>query len=171
MLDLLKERPVQAGEIDSVTVHLSENYATILRNHAPQTGLAAKFSMEFAMASSVVANRVGLTELTDDFVRRPEVQALMGKVKVVTNTDYDPSSPGASVADQVVVGLKSGEILEGERVKRARGHADKPLSEADLYAKFENCLEVGRTDIPADILFGRLRGLDDISARGLTRID
>jgi len=43
-----------------------------LRNHRPQTGLEGKFSMEFAMASAVIARRAGLAEYTDGFVRRPE---------------------------------------------------------------------------------------------------
>ena len=43
----------------------------------PQTGLAAKFSLEFAMASGVVAKRVGLRELTDGFVQREDIQKLM----------------------------------------------------------------------------------------------
>lgn len=170
MLDLLGEQPVKASEIDAITVHLSDNYATILRNHRPETGLAAKFSIEFAMASSVLANRVSLTELTDAFVQRPDVQELMTRVSVVTNTDYDLESSGASVADQAVIRLRSGKVIESERVARARGHNDKPLSDADLFAKFETCLAVGRSEVPAETLFGRLSSMEDGSARRLTAL-
>ena len=69
----------------------------ILRNHAPQTGLEAKFSMEFAMAAAVIARRASLGEYTDAFVRRQEVQELMRKVAIVTNENYDPDVSGASV--------------------------------------------------------------------------
>ena len=168
MLDLLKTQPLRPDEIDGITVRLSENYATILRNHLPQTGLAAKFSIEFAMASAVVANRVGLTELTDAFVRRQDVQDLMGKVKIETNTDYDPDQPGASVADQVIVRRREGGELEGERVSRARGHAEKPLGESELFAKFENCLQAGRSAVAPTVLFGRLQAMESASARSLT---
>ena len=168
MLDLLKTHPLRADEIASITVRLSENYATILRNHRPQTGLAAKFSIEFAMASSVVTNRVGLTELTDAFVQRQDVQELMGRVKVETNTDYDPNYPGASIADQVIVRLRTGAELESERVTRARGHAEKPLREDELFAKFENCLVVGRSAVAPAVMFERLLTMEDGSARSLT---
>ncbi len=170
MLDLLRDHPVRAAEIDNITVRLSENYATILRNHRPQTGLAAKFSIEFAMASAVVANRVGLTELTDEFVQRPEVQDLIGRVRVETNTDYDPEQPGSALADQAVLRLRSGTTLESERVRRARGHAEKPLSEGELFAKFENCLQVGRSAVAPTILFERLQGMEGGSARALTSV-
>lgn len=170
LLDLLSAHPVRAADIDRITVALSENYATILRNHRPRTGLEAKFSIEFAMASAVVANRVGLTELTDAFVERPDVQELMGRVHVETNTDYDPEEPGASRTDRVTVSLKSGDVLESEPVRWARGHAAKPLGDADLFAKFESCLAVGRSAIPASALFERLRGLERGSARALTAL-
>lgn len=170
MLDLLNDHPLRPAEIDAITVRLSENYATILRNHLPQTGLAAKFSIEFAMASSVLANRVGLTELTDEFVRRPEVQELMGRVRIETTDEYDPDEAGAAPYDQAMVRLRSGETLESGRVHRARGHAEKPLSEADLFAKFENCLTVGRSAVPAPVLFGRLTDMERGGARSLTAL-
>src|SRR6185437_15574398 len=73
MLDLMSTTPVKPEEVQKIPVEISDYYSTVLRNHSPQTGLAAKFSMEFAMASGVVARRVGLRELTDQFVQRPEI--------------------------------------------------------------------------------------------------
>src|SRR6476619_6746786 len=64
MLDLVNETPIKADEVKKITVNISDYFATVLRNHEPDTGLAAKFSMEFAMASGIVAKRVGLRELT-----------------------------------------------------------------------------------------------------------
>ncbi|HUX23137.1 MAG TPA: MmgE/PrpD family protein, partial [Burkholderiales bacterium] len=71
MFDLLQVGKVDADQVRRVTVSTSRRNATILRNHAPQTGLEAKFSMEFAMASALIAGRAGLAELSDAFVRRP----------------------------------------------------------------------------------------------------
>jgi 2-methylcitrate dehydratase PrpD len=170
MIDLVNEHSLRANDIDDITVSLSEKYATILRNHRPQTGLAAKFSIEFAMASSVIANRVGLGELTDAFVQRPDVQELMSRVRVETNVDYDPEQPGASVADQVMVRLKSKTTFRGEPVKWARGHSKKPLDEHDLFSKFENCLQAGRADVAARTLYERLIHMKDESARTLTSL-
>ena len=170
MLDLVRERDVRPGDVEAVTVGLSENFATILRNHRPQTGLAAKFSIEFAMASAIIARRVGLSELTDAFVQRPDVQALMERVQVQANTDYDPASPGASVADQVGIRLASGGTLQGGPVRRASGHADRPLSDRDLFAKFEDCLTVGRSVVPPQAMFERLTGMEHASARALAAV-
>jgi 2-methylcitrate dehydratase PrpD len=161
-------RPLRPDEIEKITVSLSDTHALILRNHRPQTGLEAKFSIEFAMAAAVIAQRAGLAEYTDAFVRRPEVQALMSKVAVETNENYDPEVPGASAWDQVRIDLAGGGSIDSEKVRRAKGHADRPLSEAELFEKFRGCLDAGGARIAPDALFDRLTRVEDLSARELT---
>src|SRR5262249_35129293 len=141
-----------------------------LRNHRPQTALEGKFSMEFAMAASVIARRASLAEFTDGFVRRPDVQDLMQKVEIETNKNYDPEISGASVYDQVRVALTSGEVLETAQVRRARGAAELPLSDEELFEKFGTCLEAGGACIAPEVLFGRLTNLERLSARELTAV-
>src|ERR1700736_2879709 len=136
MLDLLAQRPLKPAEIARITVSISDTHAMILRNQQPQTGLEGKFSMQFAMAAAVVSRRASLGEYTDEFVRRPEVQELMRRVRLVTNENYDPVQIGASLYDQVTLELANGERLESEKVRRARGHAERPLGEAELFDKF-----------------------------------
>src|SRR5271166_746833 len=170
MLDLVNATPIKADEVKKITVNISDYFATILRNHQPDTGLAAKFSMEFAMASGVIAKRVGLRELTDEFVQRPDIQALMRKVEIVTTTEHDPELSGAAPQDQVTVELTNGTNIAGEPVKRATGHASRPLTEAQIYDKFADCLDVGASDIPADVLFERLSAIQSMSARQITAL-
>jgi 2-methylcitrate dehydratase PrpD len=168
LLDLLQDRPVAPGEIARITASISKIRSILLRNHRPQTGLEGKFSMEFAMAASVIAGRATLAEYTDGFVRRPDVQALMQKVEIETNENYDPETSGASVYDQVRVELTSGETLETAQIRRARGAAELPLSDRDLFVKFGTCLEAGGARIAPELLFGRLQNLERLSARELT---
>src|SRR5207253_5643963 len=170
MLDLLAKHPLKAADIAQITVSLSQTHSLILRNHTPQTGLEGKFSMEFAMAAAVISRRASLGEYTDDFVRRPEVQELMRRVRLVTNENYDPVQIGASVYDQVTVELTNGQRLESEKVRRARGHAELPLGEAELFDKFRTCLDAGHARISPERLFDRLRNLEKISASELTAI-
>jgi len=170
MLELLARRPLKPAEIARITVSISETHSLILRNHAPQTGLAGKFSMEFAMAAAVIARRASLAEYTDEFVCRPEVQDLMRRVAVVTNENYDPVVSGASVYDQVTIDLVNGERIESEAVRRARGHAERPLGEAELFDKFRTCLDAGYARIAPERLFDRLRQLEKLSARELTAL-
>ena len=168
MLDLVRSSPIKASDVEKITVNISDYFATVLRNHQPDTGLAAKFSMEFCMASGIVAGRVGLRELTDEFVQRPDIQALMKKVEITTTKDYDPELPGAAPADKVTVRLAGGRLIEGEPVIRATGHPTRPLTDQQLYDKFADCLDAGQSPIPAEVLYRRLSAIQSISARELT---
>jgi 2-methylcitrate dehydratase PrpD len=166
-LDLVATHPVKPDEVKQVNVGISDYFATVLRNHTPDTGLAGKFSIEFAMASAIIAKRVGLRELTDEFVQRLDVQSLMRRVVTTTTSQYDPDLPGAAPADAVSIELASGKTLEGAPVARATGHASRPLSEEQIYDKFADCLDAGRSNIPAETLFSRLKSLAAIEARAL----
>jgi len=170
ILDLLDQRPLPPDRIARITASISKTRSLILRNHRPQTGLEGKFSMEFAMAAAVIARRASLAEFTDGFVQRPDVQALMQKVEIETHENYDPEVPGAAVFDQVRVELVDGERLESAEVRRARGAAELPLSEGELFDKFRSCLDAGGAHIAPELLFGRLKNLEHVSARELTAL-
>ena len=45
------------------------------------------------------------------------------------------------------VQLVGGAVLESEQVRRARGHASRPLSSAELFEKFRGCLEAGGSSL------------------------
>lgn len=164
VLDLMKTKPLRAGEVERVDVSLSRENATVLRNHRPATALDAKFSIEFAMAGALVAGKVGLAELDDDFVRREPVQSLFERVHVTPAEDYDPESPGSAVTDRVTVTTADGRRHESAAVRYARGHAKLPLAQADLRAKFIDCLRHGRFDGDPAAFFDKLDRMQSLAA-------
>jgi 2-methylcitrate dehydratase PrpD len=159
-LDLLAERELRANDVKSVTVSTSRRNSKILRNARPQTGLEAKFSMQFAMASSIVARRVGLSELTDDFVRRADIQALLPKVTVDPDDRLDPKRPGTSPYDLVVIETTDGRRLESARIVDERGSPEIPLTSDELWAKFKDCFAVGNPKLPARAAFDALMSIE-----------
>jgi len=163
MLDLLQAERVDAGKVSRVTVSTSRRNATMLRNHAPQTGLEAKFSMEFAMASALIAGRAGLAELTDGFVRRPDVQALMKRVVVKEDEREDPAAPGYAIYDEVTLETDGGKKKDSVQVTKVRGSPDLPLAREELWAKFEGCVQVGTANVKARDLFDALMSLERLA--------
>ena len=112
LLDLLRRRPVPADQVRRIDVSMSREHATVLRNHAPSTALAAKFSIEFAMAAALVQGKVGLVELDDSFVLSDAVQRLFPLVHVTHAQRYDAATPGAAWAASPicllsVIGIRS----------------------------------------------------------------
>ena len=163
MLDLLRSDRIDADKVSRVTVSTSRRNATMLRNHAPQTGLEAKFSMEFAMASALIAGRAGLAELSDGFVRRADVQALMQRVVVKVDEREDPAAPGYAIYDEVTLETGGGARPLSARVTQVRGSPELPLSREELWTKFEGCVQVGTADVPAKDLFDALMSLERLA--------
>jgi 2-methylcitrate dehydratase PrpD len=162
---------LKPGDIDQIKVSTGKTQMLMLRNHKPQTGLEAKFSMNFAMASSVVARNVGLAELTDDFVRKPEVQALMGRVTFETRPETMADLSFAPF-DAVAIRTVSGEMLESGPVERAKGSQQKPLSEQELWTKFADCMGRELSAPATSRTFERLMSLEQLnSATHLIRPD
>ena len=116
MIDLCHANRLRAADIASVDVELGEAQAAMLRNHRPQNALDAKFSLEFALAAAAVAGRCTNAELSDAFVRRPEVQDFFSKVRVTTLAEKDPDEPAFSPFDRLHVALRDGRRLASEPV-------------------------------------------------------
>jgi 2-methylcitrate dehydratase PrpD len=159
MLDLLQAEKVDAAKVSHVTVSTSGRNMKILRNHAPRTGLEAKFSMEFAIASALIAGRAGLAELTDGFVQRPDVQALMQRVTVKIDEYEDPALAGWAMYDEVTLECE-GASVRRKQVTEVRGGPQSPLSREELWAKFEGCVQVGTARVAAKPLFDALMSLE-----------
>jgi len=164
MLDLAQEHNLKSDAIDEIHVRMGDAQDLMLRNRAPKTALEAKFSMEFAMASALIARKVGLKELDDDFVRRSDIVETMGKVTRSTTQERLADMPPFAPDDRVSIRLKNGTELKHEPVVRPKGHWQRPLTEAELREKFLDCTEgrLGRKQ--AEALFEKLNNLEDVKS-------
>jgi hypothetical protein len=164
MLDLAAENDLTPDAIDEIHVRIGNAQDLMLRNREPKTALEAKFSIEFAMASALIARKVGLKELDDGFVRRDDIVEVMRKVKRSTTDERLADMPPFSPDDRVSIRLKNGKTLAHEPVVRAKGHWQKPLTETELREKFLDCTEgkLGRKQ--AEALFEQLNNLEEVKS-------
>jgi 2-methylcitrate dehydratase PrpD len=163
VLDLARANDIKVSDVERVDATIGLAQAGMLRNHAPLTGLEAKFSLEFAVASALVAGKVGLSELTDEFVARPGVREVMGKLSIATTDSRCPLEPAFAFSDRVVLELRSGRTLDSGEIRFARGNAQLPLREEELRAKFMDCTSTV-TYLDAAALFERLTRLESVSS-------
>jgi len=163
VLDLAREHRLQAQDVQEVRARIGVAQASMLRNHQPVTGLEAKFSLEFAVASALVAGKVGLAELTDEFVGRPAVREIFPKVRISTEDTRCPIEPIFALNDRVQLVLRDGRTLDTGDIRFARGNAMAPLATAELRSKFVDC--AGRAgDIDGGALFDRLMDLRSVAS-------
>lgn len=165
MLDLVKQHAITADDVKEIHVHTGDAQLLMLRNAFPQTGLEAKFSMQFAMASAVVAQRVGLSELTDSFVQRDDVRRLMQLVQCSATTERvtgwdQPFAP----ADKVEVVLRSGARIASEPVERPKGSWQKPLTAQELRDKFIDCATRALDEHTSTQLFEQLWAMTSLAS-------
>jgi 2-methylcitrate dehydratase PrpD len=167
-LDLVQSYGLTPGQVVRIHVSAGKTQLLMLRNSAPQTGLEAKFSMQFAMAAALVARHVGLQELTDDFVRRPEVQALFPRVSLEGTAVFKEGSNFAPF-DAVEITTTGGETLKSGPVEYAKGSHERPLSRDELWTKFAECLGAQFPETKKSrafetlMMFDRLNGAGDLA--------
>jgi 2-methylcitrate dehydratase PrpD len=141
MIDLAVANNLKLGDVKEVSVGLGPAQLAMLRNTRPQTGLEAKFSIQFAMAAALDQRNVGLAQLTDEYVGLPHIQEFFEHVTSWRVDVPDPADPTFSRHDIVQVTLTDGRRLSSGEIQYPRGHAAKPLETVALRAKFEDCLK------------------------------
>jgi 2-methylcitrate dehydratase PrpD len=119
--------------IESITVEIPEFLLPMMPYHEPTTGLQAKYSLEYDLATIILDGRAGLHQYSDVAVGRPEARALMQRVVIKHRVE-----PG--LASRVVVKLRSGETFE-ETVLKAHGNPADPLTRDEVVGKFHECAE------------------------------
>jgi 2-methylcitrate dehydratase PrpD len=167
-LDLVARHNLTPGDVERIHVSTGKTQLLMLRNSRPQTGLEAKFSMQFAMAAALVARNVGLSEVTDEFVLRPEVQAIFPRVSLEGSAATKEGSNFAP-ADAVEITTTAGTTLKSGPVEYAKGSHQLPLSRDELWGKFADCLGAQFPDARKSrafenlMMFDRLNGAGDLA--------
>lgn len=161
---LLAGKNIRPDDVASVEVTMGRGQTAVLVNERPQSGLEAKFSGHFAMAAAVVLGRMGIDELSDRVVQRPDIQAFFPKVKLNGVDAYDSRDPAHSPTERVVVTLVDGSILDTGEVTSVRGHAFDPLTTEELWRKFLDCTKRTHSESAARTLFERSQALADLTS-------
>ena len=161
---LLAGRKLRAEEITEVTVTMGMGQTAVLVNERPQTGLEAKFSEHFAMSAAVILGRMGIEELSDSVVLRPDIQAFFAKVKLNGVDEYDSRDPAHSPTERVTIRLVNGATLDSGNITSVRGHAIDPLTTDELWAKFRECTAKTHSDAGARLLFDRSQAIANLAS-------
>ncbi|MDT7609348.1 MAG: hypothetical protein QOG96_3851 [Pseudonocardiales bacterium] len=103
---------------------------------APRDEYDAKFSLPFVVSAALSRGRFTLAELADEALADPAILALARKVEV---RDDPASAFPRAYSGAVEIELRDGRVL-ARREQVNRGHEERPLSNADIVAKFEQSM-------------------------------
>ena len=126
----LRERGVRPEQVERIDLRVHSLVLELTGKKEPQDGLQGKFSVYHGCAAGLIYGRAGEEEFSDAVVRDPLVVATRNKVQAVVDETIDEAEVRVSAL------LKSGERID-VHVEHAIGSLQKPLSDAQLQAKFE----------------------------------
>jgi 2-methylcitrate dehydratase PrpD len=136
---------LDVAQVSRIVLRTPKGTVTPLIHHRPDTGLQAKFSLEYAVATALLDSYQGFASFTDQAVRRPEARRLMDLVDVRLGDG----------GDWLLAGEFEAEVHVGGDVLRIRsqfppGSPQRPSTREELLRKVEDCLD-GTTLAPETI--------------------
>ena len=158
MLQLIDENNISeddVAEVECMTEIASLDVLTYLK---PTTYLQGKFSLPFCMAMSLLENKVGMAQVTNEKVNDPKTRELMKRVRHA-GRDVPKSEP-----DIVTVTLKDGK-KHSLGIVIPKGDPAFPLSDDEINAKYKDCAAIilpeAKVEKSLDLLL-KLESLKDI---------
>lgn len=136
LLTLIERHGLNADEVAEIAVGFLPGTDTALVSRDPGTGLEGKFSVEYALAATLLDRSLTLETFTDAMVQRPRVRELMRRVRRYSIAD-DRLYSGISGYTDVAVQTPRGRFEL--RVDRVPGSPAWPMTEEDRVGKFMDC--------------------------------
>jgi 2-methylcitrate dehydratase PrpD len=130
----LRDKDVKAEHVERIELRVHSLVLELTGRKEPKDGLEGKFSVYHGFASGLIFGRAGEHEFADEIVTRPDMVALRKKVVATVDDAIDEAS-----ADVTAV-MKDGR-REKVFVAHAIGSLEKPLTDAQLEAKFRDLAE------------------------------
>ena len=167
-LQLRQEETFNPQDIEKVDILPHRRRLPHTNNPDPQTPLAAKFSVQYAVARALVNGAVRLDDFEGEAHFDSNVRAIMAKTTAMPHPDMPDDSPDQFGAE-VIVALKDGRTV-ARRINSLVGRGgDYHLTSDELWEKFNDCAKrvLPANEIPA--LFAKLESLEKIkNIRDLT---
>lgn len=128
-VQLRNEFGLKAEDVESLEIKVHPLVLELTGKRTPRTGLEGKFSVYHSAAVAIIHGAAGEREYSDDCVRDPRVIALRDKVEAIVETGIRKDEAAVAIT------LRDGRRLE-RHVRHAIGTLERPMSDADLEAKF-----------------------------------
>lgn len=130
-IQLRNEHHLVAEDIDRIELKVHPLVLELTGRKTPQAGLEGKFSIYHSCAAAIILGEGGEAAYSDTVVRNPRVIALRDRV----NATMGPGIHEDQV--RITMNLKDGRTFE-KYIEHAIGSVSRPMSDADLEAKFRS---------------------------------
>ncbi|WP_323010545.1 MmgE/PrpD family protein [Paracoccus sp. (in: a-proteobacteria)] len=159
----------KAHAIDPATIEILPHGRRLRHTNKPfpQTPLEAKFSVQYGVARALLDGVVPLGAFEGDAHLQPEIRSLLDRTEARPHPDMADDAAQQWGAE-VIVTLTDGTVL-GERIEQLVGRGGNyPMSETELWQKFEDCAKRALPREQIAPLFERLLTLE--SAKDMAQV-
>lgn len=139
----------------------SYNLAAELNDPRPQNMLAAKFSVPFALATTLVNKNSQVLSFAGGALKNEKTMALSKKVSVKEISSMTEMLPEFRPA-KVTIGMKSGKVFR-HSVKTNKGDWQSPYSADELENKFHSLANRSLSQKKSKVLYDKLQNLERIA--------
>ena len=139
----------------------SYNLAAELNDPRPQNMLAAKFSVPFALATTLVNKNSQVLSFAGGALKNEKTMALSNKVSVKEISSMTEMLPEFRPA-KVTIGMKSGKVFH-HSVKTNKGDWQSPYSADELENKFHSLANRSLSQKKSKVLYDKLQNLERIA--------
>lgn len=137
-LELRARHALAPGDIERIEVLVHRRRIPHTDKPDPGTALAAKFSMQYVVATALANGRVGLADFEGDAWRDPLVRSLMACVRYLPDLELPEDTPNDYGA-RIRVLLRSGASIEHAVLDYPGPSPAVDFDEAQVWRKFEDC--------------------------------
>jgi len=151
VLRLMQEHNLSAADIETVETVVNKVSYDNLMFAEPTSEMEARFSMHYAIALAVTKGRLTLADFRPNAIANKTVRAWLSRIKMTPS----PAEAPLPIADngrepaRVFLRTREGRTLD-IFVQHAKGVLQNPLSDHELWAKFDDCvgdiLDAGRVN-------------------------
>jgi 2-methylcitrate dehydratase PrpD len=139
MLDLVRRNDLAADKVARIECWTHARRLEHTDRPDPQSGLEAKFSVQYCLARALTDRAIRVEHFEDDAVRDPAVRAILPRVHAAAYTTAQFSADNHFGAE-VKVTTVDGEVLAG-KIDQALGRTSAdPVPAVRLREKFEDCI-------------------------------
>ena len=158
-VQLRNEHQLKAVDIESIALKVHPLVLELTGKKTPQVGLEGKFSVFHSAAVAIIHGEGGEDVYSDACVRDPQVIELRDKVSAAVDKSVHED------AAFITIKLKDGRTLE-KHVEHAIGSLARPMSDADLEAKFRKFAQGILSNAQTDALIKLCWDIEKLKSAG-----
>lgn len=141
VLEIRKNPLFDVKKISCINVY-TYSIATHYDNKGPKSELAAKMSLPYSIAVSLIEGKAGIDQFSQDYLKNQQVLKLINKINLFPEPKFDSFIPHKRIAKVEVV-------IEGEKtlsstIEVAKGEPEN-VSREDIQAKFRSISSIRLT--------------------------